>query len=367
MKKKLKVAVLFGGRSGEHQISLISAASVMDAMDRKKYEIIPIGISLGGKWIVSQDPMAILKSKRKRVNNATALLSLNPREKRIFILKSQKEILKKELKIDVVFPVLHGTYGEDGTIQGLLEMADIPYVGAGVMASAIGMDKGIMKSLFKQKGLPTPDFTIIKRVDWKKDERNAIKVIEDKIGYPSFIKPTNLGSSVGISKATNRKGLKEALKSAFLYDRKIIVEKGIFCREVECSVLGNDDPIASVVAEIIPKKEFYDYEAKYTDGMTDIVIPAPLPKRVSEKVRRLSIEAYKAIDCAGMARVDFFLEKTKNKLYVSEVNTIPGFTQLSCYPKLWEASGLSYKKLIDRLIELAIERYRDKKKSKTRF
>ena len=366
MKKKLKVAVIFGGQSGEHEVSLISAASVMKAMDREKYEIFPIGITSDGKWLASKRAMSILSSKKKKGTGPAALLSLDPKKKGAFVL-NKRGSAKKEIEIDVAFPVLHGTFGEDGTIQGLLEMADIPYVGAGVMASSVGMDKGIMKSLFKEKRIPTPDFTVIKRIDWKKNGTELIKTVEDAIGYPSFIKPVNLGSSVGISKAKNRKHLKEALAIGFKYDRRVIVEKGINCREIECSVLGNDEPIASCVAEIIPKKEFYDYEAKYTDGLAEIIIPASIPKRVADRVKKLAVEAYKLIDCAGMARVDFFLEKGTNRLYVNEVNTIPGFTPLSCYPKLWEASGIPYEKLIDRLIALALERHRDKKRSKTRF
>lgn len=364
MKKRLKVAVIFGGRSGEHQISLLSAASVISSMDKKKYDILPIGITPDGEWIVARDSMALLKSGKKVRSNATALLSLDPKKMGIFTLKGN---VKKKLKIDVAFPVLHGTYGEDGTIQGLLEMVDIPYVGAGVMASAIGMDKGIMKSLFKEKGLPTPDFTVVKKTDWKKNEREIIKGVEKEIGYPCFVKPVNLGSSVGISKAKNRKQLKEALRLGFVYDRKVIVERGVNCREIECSVLGNEEPVASCVAEIIPKNEFYDYEAKYTDGLAEIIIPAPVPKRISERARSLSIEAYRTVDCAGMARVDFFLEKETNRLYINEVNTIPGFTHLSCYPKLFEASGIPYKKLIDKLIELAIKRHREKRGLRTRL
>jgi D-alanine-D-alanine ligase len=360
MKRKLRVAVVFGGRSGEHEVSLVSASSVMKAMDRKKYDIIPIGITHEGKWLASGDPMSLLKSKKKG-SSKKALLSLDPEKP--FILTDRK----KKLEIDVIFPVLHGTFGEDGTIQGLFEMIDIPYVGAGVMASSVGMDKGVMKSLFKHKRIPTPDFTVVKKTEWKKNEGDIIRAIEKEIGYPSFVKPVNLGSSVGISKAKNRKQLKQALNLGFRYDRKVIVEKGIHCREIECSVLGNEDPIASCVAEIVPKREFYDYKAKYTDGLADIIIPASLPRRVSERVRRLAVEAYKIIDCEGMARVDFFLEKGTNKVYVNEVNTIPGFTHLSCYPKLWEASGIPYARLIDRLIDLALKRHRKRKKIKTRL
>lgn len=270
-------------------------------------------------------------------------------------------------QVDVVFPVLHGPYGEDGTIQGLLELADIPYVGAGVLGSALGMDKALMKTVFKAKGLPVVDHLVIKRRDWETNSREVIQRIEKALGYPCFVKPANLGSSVGVSKVHGPAELPAALNLAARYDRKMLAERAVDAREIECSVLGNDDPIASVPGEIIPCNEFYDYEAKYIAGESELIIPADLPPAVTQQVRHLAIEAFLALDCAGMARVDFLLDKKTDQIYISELNTIPGFTPISMYPKLWEASGIPYPELIDRLIELALERYEDKSRSETSY
>ncbi len=349
MARKLKVGVIFGGKSGEHEVSLVSAQGIMNAMDKEKYEIIPIGIAKDGRWITSGDPMKVLESGMEEGIASASLPS---------------DLFKE---VDVIFPVLHGPYGEDGTIQGLLELADIPYVGAGVLGSALGMDKIAMKAIFRAHGLPVLDHLALKRKDWERDPEEMMRRIEERLGYPCFIKPANLGSSVGISKVHDRSELAPALELAASYDRKMLAERGVKAREIECSVLGNDDPIASVPGEIIPCREFYDYIAKYIDNRSELIIPAPLSPEMTKKVQELSIKAYLAIDCAGMARVDFLLDKDSGQLYIGEVNTIPGFTPISMYPKLWEASGISYSELIDRLIELALERHADKSRSRTSY
>ncbi|MFN3476163.1 MAG: D-alanine--D-alanine ligase family protein [Candidatus Methylomirabilales bacterium] len=341
MGKRLKVGILFGGRSGEHEVSLASAASVIAAIDKARYGLHPIGITREGRWILTGDPLEALK---RGVRAGTGL-------------GEAADLLSS---LDVVFPVLHGPYGEDGTIQGLLELLGIPYVGGGVLASALGMDKALMKAAFRAHGLPVTEHLVLLRKDWEKGAEGIIAQIERTFGYPCFVKPSNLGSSVGVTKAKGREDLCRALDLASQYDRKLLVERALNCREIEVSVLGNDEPEASVPGEVVPKKEWYDYEAKYQAGMSDILIPAPLPKKKAEEFQHLAIGAFKAIDCAGFARVDFFLERKTEKIYVNEINTIPGFTATSVYPKLWEASGLSYRRLIDRLIELALERHAEK-------
>ncbi|MHB8171352.1 MAG: D-alanine--D-alanine ligase family protein [Thermincolia bacterium] len=331
MTDKLRVAVIYGGRSGEHEVSLQSAASVMEAMDRKKYEVIPVKITKKGQWLFQG-------SYTGETLPTTSQLKL----------------------FDVAFPVLHGTNGEDGTIQGLLELANIPYVGGGVTASAVGMDKSMMKSVFAFHGLPQAKFLTVLRSHWENNPAEVRQWVSAQLGYPCFVKPANLGSSVGISKANAPEELGAALDLAARFDRKIIIEEFIAAREIEVAVLGNDSPTASVPGEIRSLKDFYDYEAKYTDGNAELYIPADIPQDAIEQARRLAVAAFKAIDCAGMARVDFFLTKESDELLVNEINTIPGFTKFSMYPKLWEATGLNYSKLIDELIQLAIERHRDK-------
>ncbi|MCU1274096.1 MAG: D-alanine--D-alanine ligase [Bryobacterales bacterium] len=321
---KLRVAVIFGGRSGEHEISLRSAESIMKAMDRSKYEIIEYFISKEGKW----KPTAILPEPGAHSN------------------------------IDVVFPVLHGTFGEDGTVQGLLELADLPYVGAGVLASSLSMDKELMKRVCKERGLPVVEYVTRTRGCMDTDE------IVSRLPFPVFVKPANLGSSVGISKACNATELVKALALAAQYDRKIIVERGIEGREFECSVLGNERPEASLPCEILPSRDFYDYEDKYLLDQAKFQLPADLPPDKTAELRRLAVECYRAVECEGMARVDFLLERATGQLYINEINTIPGFTSISMYPKMWEQSGLPYPKLIDRLIELALERHAAKKATK---
>ncbi|HDN81037.1 MAG: D-alanine--D-alanine ligase [Chloroflexi bacterium] len=370
MKRKLRVGVIFGGRSGEHEVSLASAQSVIAALDKEKYEVIPIGITKEGKWIASGDPMKALQAGIPEASAPVALLG-DPTHKalmRLDITDQATAIRAIRLhELDVVFPVLHGPYGEDGTVQGLLELAGIPYVGAGVLASAVGMDKPTMKAVFKAHGLPVVKHVVIRRKHWEQNPEAIMDEIESTLGYPCFVKPANLGSSVGVSKARNRQELDEALKLAARYDRKMLAEVAINAREIECSVLGNDDPIASVPGEVVPHREFYDYKAKYIPGESDLIIPAPIPPELAQHIQELAIKAFLAVDCAGMARVDFFLDRDTGQVYVNELNTIPGFTATSMYPKMWEASGIPYPELLDRLIELALERFEDKSRCETSY
>lgn len=366
-KRKLRVGVILGGRSGEHEVSLVSARSVMNAMDKTKYEPIPIGITKEGRWIAGGDPVAALKGLPSEDTHHTALLG-DPTQRGLVPSDAMHVVERAaSIELDVVFPVLHGPYGEDGTVQGLLELADIPYVGAGVLGSALGMDKAVMKDVFRAHGLPVVRYRVYKRRDLDRDQKRIEDCIEQELGYPCFVKPANLGSSVGVSKVHDRTELGPALQLAASYDRKIVVEQGINAREIECSVLGNDEPEASVLGEIIPCNEFYDYNAKYIDDRSELVIPAPLPDDLAQHIRQLAIRAFLALDCAGMARVDFLLDRDTLDVYVNEINTIPGFTAISMYPKLWEASGLPYPALIDRLIELALERHEEKRRTRTSY
>jgi D-alanine-D-alanine ligase len=324
MKRKLRIGVMFGGQSGEHEVSLASARSVMAVLDPDKYEIIPIGITHSGRWLITGDPMALLAaggSSNALIGPATA------RNRRELVPGATGEAFPK---LDVVFPVLHGPYGEDGTIQGLLELAGVPYVGSGVLASSLGMDKIASKQIFLAHGLPVAPFQEVKRKSWEEDPEQVLRGLETALGYPMFIKPANLGSSIGISKAHGRSELQAALGEAARYDRKLIVEEAVSsAREIECSVLGNDDPIASVPGEVVPCNEFYDYAAKYLAGRSRLLIPAPIPAEVAAKVRKLAIRAFMAIDCAGLARVDFLLNGVTGELFLSELNTMPGFTAIS--------------------------------------
>jgi D-alanine-D-alanine ligase len=366
MAKKLKIGVIFGGRSGEHEVSLVSATSIIKALNKKKYEVIPIGIDKNGQWLASGDPLRALKERNLKLTKLVTPI-INPKNKK-FIRVGDLPSLKlrqagREIKIDVVFPVLHGTYGEDGTIQGLFEMANIAYVGCGVLGSALGMDKVVQKQIFEQTGLPVVKYVWF--LNWRQEKREKrkeiLRHIEQKLKYPLFVKPANLGSSVGISKAHNRKKLVKAINLAAGFDRKVIVEEGVNnAREIECGVLGNDNPQTSVLGEIIPSNEFYDYNSKYVDGQSEAIIPAKLSPQISAKIKDLALKAFKSLDLAGMARIDFLVEKNTNKIFINEPNTIPGFTSISMYPKLWEASGLSYEKLLDNLVKLAIERHKAK-------
>jgi len=367
--KKLKVGIIFGGRSGEHEVSFCSASSIMKAINRDKYTVVPIGVTKEGRWISPQESALALQLGRIE-GKGTVILVNNPSGKSLISIDNHQEFKKEtwEGKLDVIFPVLHGPYGEDGTIQGLLELTDIPYVGAGVAASAVSMDKELMKTIFKQKSLPVLNWLTIKRKDWQKDKEEILSLIQNTFEYPLFVKPTNLGSSVGITKVHRKEELEKAIDLASSYDRKILIEEGLEgAREIECSVLGNDEPQSSVVGEVKPAGEFYDYDSKYIDQATQLIVPADLPENISGKVRKIALCAFKAIDAAGMARVDFFVTKKENKIYLNEINTIPGFTSVSMYPRLWEASGVSYPELIDRLIQMALERYQDKKQNKTSY
>jgi D-alanine-D-alanine ligase len=354
---------LFGGRSGEHDVSLQSAASVIKALDAAKYEILPIGITREGHWRVGSGAVQLLPQVLESGDPVTP--SVDPAGPKLLPLARSVPAPSSRPEVDVVFPVLHGTFGEDGTVQGLLELADVPYVGAGVLASAAGMDKDVMKRLFRDAGLPVVPWELILRSDWESHPGAVRKRIEKSLRYPLFVKPVNMGSSVGISKVHARRELAAALNLAGQYDRKILVEKGIDAREIECSVLGNDHPQASVPGEVVPVNEFYDYEAKYIKEGSELVIPAQLTPGQAARVQEVAIRAFQAIDGAGMGRVDFLLGRKTGKVYLNEINTIPGFTSISMYPKLWEASGIPYPQLLDRLIELALERYQEK--SHTRF
>ena len=392
---KLRVGILFGGRSGEHEVSQLSAASVFNAIDKNKFEVVPIGITKDGRWVTAADAERLLKGEWEHheerhlragdpettpgaavlARGESVVVPPEPQKHETSIAPFQtdaaahlaRRAADRAINVDVIFPVLHGTFGEDGTIQGLLELADIPYVGAGVLGSAAGMDKDIMKSLFRSAGLPIVKHVTFLRADWESAPKKVQKLVESKLKYPVFVKPANLGSSVGITKAHNRKELGPAIDEAAKFDRKIVIEQGVGgkqkAREIECAVLGNDQPAASVPGEIVPCKEFYDYDAKYLDEGSELIIPAKLTKAETKKVQQIAIGAFKAVDCSGLARVDFLMEPKTRKIYLNEINTMPGFTAISMYPKLWAATGVSYPELIEKLIQLGIERHEDKKKN----
>jgi D-alanine-D-alanine ligase len=358
MADKIRIGVLFGGQSGEHEVSLVSASAVMDALDRTKYDIVPIGITKQGRWIAGDNALPALTAQADpKLLPTSAELKTQSEATALATVDTQFSILSSQSSIDVIFPVLHGPMGEDGTVQGLLELAGVPYVGCGVLASAVGLDKAMMKAAFSAAGLPQVPWLLVRRAEWRADKAGAIEQLEAQLHYPMFVKPANMGSSVGITRATDRATLAQGLDEAARYDRRIVVEQGISAREIEVSVLGNDDPQASVPGEIVPSNEWYDYEAKYLGGESKIVIPAPISEALAEQVRRMAIQAFKAIDGAGLARVDFLLDRESEALYLNEANTMPGFTPVSMYAKMWAASGLSYSALLDQLIELAIERH----------
>ncbi|MGA2503755.1 MAG: D-alanine--D-alanine ligase family protein [Anaerolineales bacterium] len=370
MGNKLRIAVLFGGRSGEHEVSLMSARSVLSALDPEKYEITQIGITKEGVWLTGENILEALSKNQTEDNNLNQVIIIPDQyHNHIWEIQNKKSPWNLTLKadVDVVFPVLHGTFGEDGTLQGLLELADLAYVGAGVTGSAVGMDKGIFKDVMRANNIPTAASVIVLRSEIEKNIQNVIQKAETVAPYPLFVKPANLGSSVGISKCTSKSDLGEGLLEAAMYDRRVLVERGVNAREIEVSVLGNDIPMVSVPGEVLPSREFYSYESKYIDGTSGLVIPATLPPVIAENIRQMAVTAYKATDCAGMARVDFFVEKGTDEIYLNELNTIPGFTSISMYPKLWEASGISYPKLVDRLVELAIERKTDRDHTERNF
>ncbi len=352
--RKLRIGVIFGGQSGEHEVSLVSARSVINAMDPEKYEIVPIGIDREGRWVTGSDPMAYLEAMAEvRLHG---FRSTPPDEDvRVGGTLPPDGLLQS---LDVVFPVLHGPYGEDGTIQGLLEIAGVPYVGSGVAASAAGMDKALAKMVFQSQRFPILPYESVTLHEWWFDRQAIIQRVSARLTYPVFVKPANLGSSVGISKVEREEELADAVELAARYDQKILIEQGIPAREIECSILGNEEPIASVPGEVKPGKDWYDYEAKYQSKSTQLVIPAPIPDELTRRVQEIAIGAYKAIGCEGLARVDFLLDKSTGEIYLNELNTMPGFTDVSMYPKLWEATGITYRELVDRLIELALERGR---------
>jgi D-alanine-D-alanine ligase len=358
--KRVRVGVLFGGRSGEHEVSLASAASVIRALDPEKYEAVPIGITKDGRWLVGSGVQKMLPEVLK--NGERVMLPPDPSAASLVPLTPSAT--HPSVRVDVVFPVLHGTFGEDGTVQGLLELAGLPYVGAGVLASAVGMDKDVQKRLFRQARLPIVDYASVRRSEWESKPAKVLIALKKKFKFPVFVKPATLGSSVGMTRVHNAAALPAAMDLAAEFGQKIVVERAITGREIEVSVLGNENPKASAPGEIVPHREFYDYTAKYLEAGTQLVIPAKLNRPQVERFQDYAVRAFQAIEGAGMARVDFFLERKTEKIYVNELNTIPGFTAISMYPKLWEASGLSYTALIDRLIELAFEQHREKARTK---
>ena len=382
--KRLRIGVLYGGRSGEHEVSLASAAAVFANLDRTKYDPVPIRIEKDGRWALADKPPTASSAaeviEHSRVEAARQIRSgrevhlvARPSEETVLSIKRAVETSVEPaeawvtgLHLDAIFPVLHGPYGEDGTIQGLLELANVPYVGAGVAASAIGMDKSLMKVIFSAHGLPSCDWRLVLRHEWERRSDDIVANLERGLGFPMFVKPANLGSSVGISKAKDASGLRTAIELAGSFDRKVVVEAAVpDAREIECGVLGNDTPEASVAGEVIPSREFYDYEAKYLDDGSKTLIPADLPPATAAEIRRLSIAAFQAIDCAGLARVDFLLSRATGHIFINEINTLPGFTTISMYAKLWEASSVGYPALVDRLLELALERHAIKQQLRT--
>ena len=354
---KIRIGILFGGRSGEHEVSLMSARSVLSVLDPQKYAVIQIGITHEGLWLSGEQALDALSSgDTSHLDHVT--LRAEPGDNTLYAIRETGKGTQLEpiTTLDVIFPVLHGSFGEDGTLQGLLEMAGLAYVGAGVLGSSVCMDKALFKDLLIAHNLPTPAYRVFPRSMVKSNINEVINKVEQIGEYPLFVKPANMGSSVGVSKVNGRSDLMEGLLEACRFDRRVLVEKGINAREIEVSVLGNDNPQASIPGEIIPSQEFYSYEAKYIDDRSELIIPAPLDPEALQFIREIAVKVYQAADCAGMSRVDFLVDKDTGEVYVNEVNTIPGFTKISMYPKLWEASGLSYSKLVDRLVELAFER-----------
>ena len=370
-KKKISVGVMFGGRSGEHEVSIVSGQSVMDNLDREKYEVVPIGITKTGQWIAGKEALSLLKEGTQQLP-FKSLLPADPTEHTIIKVKTHSlEPISgpnSVQQLDVIFPVLHGTYGEDGTLQGMLELANITYVGSGVLGSAVAMDKVVQKQIFSQSKFPVGPYVWFSSKEYQRDRAAVVKKIEAELQYPMFTKPANLGSSVAINKCKNQDELLAGITEAARYDHKILVEQGIIdAREIEVSVLGNDEPIVSVPGEIISSNEFYDYDAKYVDGKSREEIPANLPPDVVTQIQQLALDAFKTLNLRGLARIDFLVARANNAVYINEANTMPGFTKISMYPKLWAASGLPYAQLLDRLIELAIEYHREKNELQTTY
>jgi D-alanine-D-alanine ligase len=356
--RKLRVGVLFGGRSGEHEVSLASAASIVRGLDPQKYEAVPIGITKEGHWLIGAGAQKMLPEVLR--TGQRVLMSADPTESALMPLDGSPQ----GQKLDVVFPVIHGTFGEDGTMQGLLELAGLPFVGAGVLGSAIGMDKDVAKKLMQVAGIPVVPWIAVQRADWERQPKEIRRAIEKKFKYPVFVKPATLGSSVGMTKVHSRAELGPALDLAAEFAMKIMVERAVSAREIEVSVLGNHDPRASIPGEIVPHREFYDYAAKYLEEGTKLLIPAKLTKSEVKKVQTMAVTAFRALELSGMARVDFFIEKRGGKIFLNEVNTIPGFTSISMYPKLWEANGIPFRELVSKLIDLAMEQHREKARTK---
>jgi len=359
---RLRIGILFGGRSTEHEVSILSAQSIITAMDPQRFEPVPLYIDKNGRWLVGGSLKRLTGDDAARTY---VYLPPDPTQRSLVPVHDGVPASGTLPALDAVFPVFHGLNGEDGTIQGVLELANVPYVGAGVLGSALGLDKIYMKRAFQAAELPVVDYVSTTRRQYEQDPDAFIALVEQRIGYPCFSKFANSGSSVGTTKAHHRDELVEGLRLACSFDRKVLVERAVDARELEVSVLGNDEPQASLVGEVVPAREFYDYEAKYLDEGSRLLIPAPIGAAIAEQVRALALRAFTAVDAAGMARVDFFMERTTGRILVNEVNTIPGFTRISMYPKLWEASGISYPKLIERLVDLAIERFNDKQRSQT--
>jgi D-alanine-D-alanine ligase len=356
--RKLRVGVLFGGRSGEHEVSLASAASIIRGLDPQKYEPVPIGITKEGHWLIGEGAQKMLPDVLR--TGQRVVMSADPTESALMPIDGSA----RGQKLDVVFPVIHGTFGEDGTMQGLLELAGLPFVGAGVLGSAIGMDKDVAKKLMQVAGIPVVQWIAVQRADWEQDPKAIGRAVEKKFKYPVFVKPATLGSSVGMTKVHSRAELGPALDLAAQFAMKIMVERAVSAREIEVSVLGNHDPRASIPGEIVPHREFYDYAAKYLEEGTQLLIPAKLRKSEIKKVQAMAVTAFRALELSGMARVDFFIEKRRGKIFLNEVNTIPGFTSISMYPKLWEANGIPFRELITKLIDLALEQHREKARTK---
>lgn len=369
-REKIKLGLIFGGRSGEHEVSLMSARSVFEALDKEKYSVTQVGITHDGYWKVGENVLDAMESgDTSLLKFATILPDPTRNELQVLNVTTSGTHLSGFKKLDVVFPVLHGTFGEDGTLQGLLELAEIPYIGAGVLGSSLGMDKGVFKDVMRANNIPVLDSLVVTRREIESNSSSILESVQKLVDFPLFVKPANLGSSVGITKCWSNSDLYEGLFEAAAYDRRVLIEKGIDAREIEISVLGNEQPIASIPGEVIPSREFYSYEAKYIDNTSELIIPAPLPEKIQSMVSELALKAYKAIDCAGMARVDFLIDKQVDQanmefgVYLNEINSIPGFTKISMYPKLWEASGIPYPELLDRLVELALDRKSEREKT----
>ena len=367
-KPKLKIGVLYGGRSGEHDVSLCSAASVVAALDKSKYDVVAIGIDRDGRWYVQDQPEIVVDKAFGKILSLKkrGLWLVNHFEQKNKLYIYNLETSGEKVVVDVVFPVLHGTYGEDGTLQGLLELAMVPYVGVDVAGSAVGMDKDIAKRLLKEAGIPVVPWITVSKHDWLEHPKNILNHAGNQLSLPLFVKPLCTGSSVGIKKVKVKKELADAINYAFQFDTRIMIETGIDCREIECAVLGNNNPQASVPGEILPQHEFYSYEAKYLDPEgAQMNIPAKLPAKLSAAIRQCAVAGFKALNCNSMARVDFFLDKETNQFYLNEINTLPGFTSISMYPKLWAATGIQYSELLDHLVNLALMRHREKSAIKT--